>query len=144
MREIKYIVVHCTATGTSATPEGIQNYWREVLKWKNPGYHKLIGRNGEIHELLPDDKISNGVGGGYNTPSLNVSYIGGITKEGKAVDNRTDAQKASLELVVTEWKKKYPDAEILGHRDFYLIYKYKLANKACPCFDAIEEYAHIQ
>ncbi len=143
MREIKWIVAHCTASSPNATPEKIQNYWKEHLGWKNPGYHVLIGRNGEIHRLLPDDKISNGVGGGYNTNSLNVSYIGGIDANGKAVDNRTDAQKTSLELVITEWKKLYPNAEILGHRDFWYVYKYKGARKACPCYSAIEEYAHI-
>ena len=29
----------------------------------------------------------------------------------------------------------YPEAEIHGHRDF--------ANKACPSFDATEEYKHL-
>lgn len=144
MRKIKYIVVHCTASSPTSTVEKIQNYWKEHLGWKNPGYHIIIGRNGEKHRLLPDENISNGVGGGYNTPSLNVSYIGGIDSSGKAIDNRTDEQKKSLIEVVSEWKKLYPDAEILGHRDFYRKYKYKLANKACPCFDAITEYSNVK
>jgi len=37
MREIKYIVIHCTATPQSATVASIQRYWREVLKWKIGG-----------------------------------------------------------------------------------------------------------
>lgn len=143
MRDIKYLVVHCTATAQSTTPEKIQNYWKEHLKWKSPGYHKLIKADGEIVTLLGDDYVSNGVGGGYNTPSLNVSYIGGIDKEGKALDNRTYQQKEAIIQVLREWKKKYPNAEILGHRDFYRKYKYKQANKACPCYNAIEEYKDI-
>lgn len=144
MRNIKYIVVHCTASSPTATPEKIQNYWKEHLGWKNPGYHILVGRKGELHRMLSDEGVSNGVGGGYNTPSLNISYIGGIDANGKAIDNRTPEQKEAIIKQLKEWKKSYPTAEILGHRDFWFKYKYSGARKACPCFDAIIEYANIK
>lgn len=144
MRNIKYIVVHTTATLQSATVESIQNYWKNHLGWKSPGYHIVISPDGTKHRLLDDDKVSNGVGGGYNTPSLNVSYVGGILKGGKAVDNRTDEQKQALIEVLSEWKSKYPNAEILGHRDFFRKYGYDKANKACPCFNAVDEYNSIK
>jgi N-acetylmuramoyl-L-alanine amidase len=37
--------------------------------------------------------------------------------------------------VLRTLKAMYPEAVIHGHRDF--------ANKACPSFDATEEYKHL-
>ena len=62
-REIKYIVVHCTATPPDAKIESIQRYWKEQLGWKNPGYHYIIKRNGEIVKINDEANISNGVAG---------------------------------------------------------------------------------
>jgi N-acetylmuramoyl-L-alanine amidase len=135
MRSIKYIVVHCTATPQTTTIASIQNYWRNNLKWKSSGYHQVIEANGKINRLAPDEAVCNGVAG-YNSVSLHVSYIGGVNGH-KAVDNRTDAQKAALVEVLTKWKELYPDAIIQGHRDFP-----KVA-KACPCFNAKTEYKDI-
>jgi N-acetylmuramoyl-L-alanine amidase len=139
MREIKYIFVHCTATPQDATVEAIQKYWKEVLGWRNPGYHILIDRYGNKTRLLEDSAISNGVGGDFNKYGLHVSWIGG--KDG---DNRTDAQKYELKQIISEWKAKYPKAEILGHRDAWFKYKYEKARKACPQFNAIIEYKDIK
>lgn len=142
-REIKWLVVHCSASQQTATVESIQRYWKEKLGWKNPGYHILISADGTKNKLQPEQLPSNGVGGGYNTNSLHVCYIGGINELGKGIDNRTDAQKKAIIEVLTAWKKQHPNAEILGHRDFWYKYKYQGARKACPCYDAIEEYKNI-
>ena len=42
MREIKYIVVHCSATAHNTKIENIKKYWKETLGWKSPGYHIII------------------------------------------------------------------------------------------------------
>jgi N-acetylmuramoyl-L-alanine amidase len=123
MRTIKYIVFHCTATPQSATIESIKNYWKNVLKWKNPGYHVIVKADGSYEELAKPEQICNGVAG-YNSVSYHVSYIGG-----QKVDDRTASQKFTLEMLARGLKKEFPDAEILGHRDFP-----KVA-KACPRFD---------
>lgn len=136
MRNIKYIAVHCTASAQTATVSSIQNFWKTEKGWKMPGYHFLIKPDGEIVELLSIDKISNGVKG-YNSETINVCYIGGVDKNLKPIDNRTNAQKASLLLKLKELKKKFPNAVIQGHRDFP-----KVA-KACPCFNAKKEYENI-
>jgi hypothetical protein len=140
MREIKYIVIHCTATPQSATVASIQRYWREVLKWKAPGYHQCVTPDGSVALLAKDELICNGVAG-FNKHSLHVSYIGGVDGNGKALDNRTDAQNAGLFNVVREWAAKYPTAKIMGHRDFSrdlnrdgIIQPSEWA-KACPSFD---------
>lgn len=137
-RSIKYIAIHCTATQPSATVAAIQRYWKDSLGWKSPGYHMLIETNGTIHRLLPFDGIANGVKG-FNKESVHISYIGGVTKEGKPVDNRSDAQKKAILLCINE-VIEWSDNKCLiiqGHRDF------PNQNKACPCFDAKAEYRGI-
>jgi N-acetylmuramoyl-L-alanine amidase len=127
MRDIRYIAVHCTATGQNVKVETILKNWR-ALGWKRPGYHYLIDKDGVIHTLHPEEQFSNGVKG-YNMQTINVCYIGG-TK----VDDRTDAQKAIMLGLLKDLKGRYPNALIQGHRDFPNI------NKACPRFNAKEEY----
>jgi N-acetylmuramoyl-L-alanine amidase len=143
MREIKHIVIHCTATPQSATVASIQRYWREVLKWSANGYHAIIAAGGIVTRLAPDWAICNGVAG-FNRNALHVSYIGGVDGNGKALDNRTAAQKAALFSEVANWSAKYPDAKIMGHRDFSRdlnrdgVLQPSEWAKACPSFDVKE------
>lgn len=127
-RNIKYIVVHCTATPTTATIEAIQNYWRTHLGWKNNGYHYIIQRDGTVVQLTDEAQIANGVAG-YNTASIHLSYIGGVNEKGIAKDNRTPTQQEAMFNLIMELSHKYPNAEIKGHRDFPHV------KKACPSFD---------
>lgn len=139
MRNITHIVLHCTATPQSTTVESIQRYWRAPKPkgngWKSPGYHHIIKADGTIVDLLPIDQVSNGVAG-HNSDSINISYIGGVDDKGKAIDNRTDAQKASQVLLLRKYKKMFPSVSIHGHRDF--LKKGKPGWKECPSFDVAE------
>lgn len=143
MREIKYLVVHCTATPPDTTIESIQRHWKEVLKWKNPGYHYIIKRNGEIVRINKEENISNGVKN-HNRHSIHISYIGGVDKDSKPIDNRTEAQKHAMFNKLIALSEKYPDATILGHRDFSPDkdgdgqIEYWEWIKSCPCFDVKE------
>lgn len=147
MRNINYIAVHCTASHQSMTIEGLKQEFKRK-GWVNPGYHYVVSPDGKITQLLDEDKVSNGVKG-FNSVSINVAYIGGIDTNGKATDNRTDAQKASLRSLLKMLHKKYPTAVIQGHRDFSLDLNKdgKITpnewTKACPCFNAKEEYANL-
>jgi N-acetylmuramoyl-L-alanine amidase len=136
-RDIRFIVVHCTATPQTATVEAIQRYWRVNLKWKSNGYHVIVKPNGEAIRLSPDEAICNGVAG-HNANSLHVSYIGGVDAKGKAIDNRTPEQKETMLNILRDWKRKYPTATIQGHRDFPNV------KKDCPSFNAKTEYALIR
>lgn len=136
MRPIKYIAVHCTATPQTTTVESIKQYWKTHLGWKMPGYHFIIKPNGEVVQLLDIVWVSNGVKG-FNSVSINISYIGGIDAKGKPLDNRTQAQKESLLKLLKRLKKDFPKAIIQGHRDFPNV------KKACPSFDAKKEYSTI-
>ena len=134
MRNIKFIVVHCTATPPTATVEAIKKYWKEVRKWDKPGYHFLIHRDGEVEQLLDEKEASYGAYG-HNQDSIHVSYIGGVDKDNKPIDNRSELQKHAMFDKLVELSEKYPKAQILGHRDFPNV------AKACPSFD-VRKWLH--
>lgn len=147
MRKIKRIFVHCTASNQNTTVEDLVREFKN-RGWKYPGYGYVVLADGTIHQLLDDDKVSNGVKG-YNSTAINVAYIGGIDTEGKAIDNRTGPQKKALRKLLKLLKGRYPEADILGHRD---ISPDTNGNgkvdtweriKECPCFDAKIEYADL-
>lgn len=134
-RSINLIVVHCTAT-----EEGKDYSVAEIRRWhlkrgfSDIGYHYLIGIDGKVHEGR-NVNISGAHTAGYNAHSIGVCYVGGLDKNHKPKDTRTPAQKASLLRLLTDLKKIYPKASIHGHREY--------ANKACPCFDAKNEYKSL-
>lgn len=132
MRVISKIFVHCTASPQNTKIESIQKYWREVLGWKKAGgYHYIIEANGNVIQLSDESKPTNGVAG-HNANSIHISYIGGVDSNGKSVDNRTPEQKNSMYNLIMKLKQKYPNAEILGHRD---VLKKGVNWKDCPSFD---------
>ena len=129
MREIKYIVLHCTATAGDAKVSSIVRYWKENLGWKNPGYHFIIDTTGKVSHIHPLESPSNGVRG-YNANSIHISYIGGIDENAKGKDTRTAEQYMVMSALVQSMKAVHPDAKIMGHRDFPDV------KKECPSFDA--------
>jgi N-acetylmuramoyl-L-alanine amidase len=128
MRKINYIVLHCTATQPDATISSIQNYWRSVMLWRNPGYHLIIKADGDYDRLAEDKDVTNGVAG-HNANSIHISYVGGVDTKNKPKDTRTDKQKTTLLTLVRTMRSRYPGAKIVGHRDFPGV------KKACPSFD---------
>ena len=123
MRDIKYIVLHCTATSQDAKVSSIVNYWKNKLNWKSVGYHYLIDKGGVIHQLAEENQTVNGVKG-YNSVSIHISYIGG-----KEEDDRTEEQQEAQRVLVKMLINKYPKAIVQGHRDFDGV------SKSCPRFD---------
>lgn len=141
LRKVDKIIIHCTATVQDAKVSSILNYWRNTLKWKNPGYHILIDKDGGKHYLAPFENITNGVQG-FNQSCIHIAYIGGIDRNKKPIDNRTEMQKARILDSIREamyWMQRerldLSKLQILGHRD--------LANRDCPSFDAKKEYAWL-
>ena len=149
MRQIKRIFVHCTASYQSTYTDAklVQEFKNKG--WKNPGYHYVIRPDGTIFHMLDDAEIANGVSG-FNTTGIHVAYVGGISKEyPKGVDNRTPEQKSTMYDLLKSLKTKYPKALILGHRDISpdvngngQIDTWEYI-KACPCFNAMKEYADL-
>lgn len=136
-RNIKYIVVHCTATkeGYDFTAKQIGE-WHKQLGWTEIGYNYVVRLNGEVEVGRDVNKIPSHVQG-YNTNSIGIVYVGGVDKNIAAKDTRNKEQKSTLLYMLKELKKLYPNAIIQGHRDFPKV------KKACPCFDAKTEYNKI-
>lgn len=135
-RNIKEIIVHC-----SATPEGVPFTVSDIRRWhvqrgfSDIGYHYVVYLDGSVHTGRNEGRVGAHCTG-HNSESIGVCYIGGCTKDGKSPkDTRTDKQKASLLTLLRELKNKYPKAKIYSHKTF--------ANKACPSFNATEEYKNI-
>ncbi len=129
-RRITHAVVHCAATQPTASVSSILNYWKNVLKWKNPGYHILIGQKG-FTVLANFNEVTNGAVG-YNGNGVHISYIGGIDKAGKPLDTRNDLQKRLIQVCLEELKKKIPTLRVIGHNE--------VAAKACPSFKVKDAY----
>lgn len=136
-RRIDWIVVHCTATkeGRNHTAKEI-DLWHRRLGWRGIGYNYVIGLDGKIEIGRDVDEVPSHTKG-YNSNSIGVVYIGGVDESLKPKDTRTKEQKQSLLELLRDLKKLYPNAKILGHRDFPNV------AKACPCFDAKKEYKDI-
>ena len=134
-----YIVIHCTAT-----PEGRDIGAKEVDRmhrqrgFNGIGYHYVIRLDGTVEKGRPEDAIGAHVEG-LNARSIGIAYVGGVDANdiNKAEDTRTPQQKAALRALLTTLRARYPNAKIIGHRD------HPGVKKACPCFDAIPEYADI-
>lgn len=136
MRAITEIIVHC-----SATAEGKQFTVAEIDRWhrergfRKIGYHYVIYLDGSVHAGRSESET-----GAHclehNARSIGVCYIGGCAADGRTPkDTRTPQQKAALAALLRDLRRRYPGAKIHGHRDF--------AAKACPSFDATEEYRRL-
>lgn len=132
MREIKEIIIHC-----SATPEGKDFHvedidkWHKARGWDGCGYHYVIALDGTV-EIGRHEKEIGAHAQGHNQRSIGVCYIGGVDAEGVAKDTRTEAQKRAMLNLISMLKAKYPNVDVYGHNE--------VAAKACPCFNARNEY----
>ena len=131
MRNIKYIVIHCTDT-----PEGREVTAEEVDRWHRErgfmmiGYHYLIRLDGTVEHGRPlfmkgaacNKKDCNACG-------IHICYVGGRNNQGYTTDTRTLKQTNQLYQLLRRLKEQFPNATISGHRDWD-------RGKACPCFDA--------
>ena len=140
MRKIDEIIIHCAATpeGKHFTVEDIDK-WHKARGFKGIGYHYVIYLDGSVHK----GRNESAVGAHclqHNGRSIGVCYIGGCERGtgSKLIpkDTRTPEQKEALLNLLKELKERYPSATIHGH--------YEFAKKACPCFDAQEEYKDLQ
>ena len=135
-RTINKIIIHC-----SATPENRDYTVKDIDSWHRQrgfnciGYHYVIYRDGTIVSGR-DESMIGAHCTGQNANSIGVCYIGGMdVNNTHPKDTRTPAQKQSLIKLLKELKEKYPKAVIEPH--------YKYANKACPSFNAEEEYKNL-
>ena len=137
MRKINEIIAHCTATAEGKNFKAADiDRWHKAKGWNGIGYHHVVDLDGTVEPGRPENEV-----GAHclkhNANSIGVVYVGGLASDGKTPkDTRTSKQKAALVKLLTELKRRYPNATIHGHRDF--------AAKACPSFDATKEYKDIK
>ena len=144
-REIKLLVIHCSATRCNV-PFTVEQLRQCHLQrgFKDIGYHFYITRDGELHHCRPISEPGAHVRG-FNRHSIGICYEGGLDEDGKAADTRTSRQKESLHRLVRELLQRYPDAKVVGHRDLSPDTNYNgivdpwERIKECPCFEVKAE-----
>lgn len=146
MRAVNLIVIHCSATRENRpyTAEQLDRDHR-ARGFARAGYHFYIRRSGEIIPLRPLDMVPAHVTG-FNQHSLGVCYEGGLDRNGKPADTRTNEQKTALTSLVRQLLDRYPGARVCGHRDLSpdrnsdgRITREEWI-KLCPCFEVKEEF----
>ena len=137
MKEVLYLVVHCTSTRLSqrVTVDDIDR-WHKARNFAMIGYHWYLDRDGNIFPGRPEQYAGAHVKH-YNEHSIGICYEGGIDDKGHYADTRTPEQKAALWFLLKDLKEAYPQAKIVGHRDFPNVHK------LCPLFDCQKEYATL-
>ena len=123
-QNVEFLIVHCSDTENNLSLQAIDIHKMHLnFGWNGIGYHKIILRSGKIENGRPEYWVGAHVKG-INNISLGVCLIGR--------DKFTKRQFSSLEKILKKWKKLYPQAEILGHRDSIN------TDKTCPNFDVRE------
>ena len=137
LKQVSLLIVHCSATRCDR-PFSVESLIATgEARFGQVSYHYYVRRNGDVVPLLPES-VQGVHARHYNYCSLGICYEGGLDETGRAVDTRTPAQKASLYQLLKNLREDYPDARIMGHRELPHV------AKACPCFDAAEEYKELQ
>lgn len=137
----KYVTIHCSGNheGDDISAKQINDF--DVKKWGGKSYHFIILLDGTIVENLPLTEKGRHVGG-HNSNNIGICYVGGLDKDGKIKDTRTDVQKQSMLSLIKKLQAQFgANLKVMGHRDWSpdLNKDGKIsANewlKGCPCFD---------
>lgn len=152
-QDIDAIVIHCSATRVGQDIKAADiDKWHKERGFAMIGYNYVIDLDGtvEVGRPLSCDgahcNTSGTSGRSYNKHSIGICYVGGLDKNGKAADTRTQAQKTAMHKLVMELITKYPIVEVIGHRDASPD-RNKDGQitpnewiKQCPCFDVRAEF----
>ena len=136
MRDINKIILHCSATreGQDISTETIRGWHVNERGWSDIGYHYVVLLDGTVDKARPVERQGAHVRG-KNKGSIGVCYIGGCDADMNPKDTRNEAQKKSLEELITYIMESYDDATLHGHNEF--------SSKACPSFNVQEVYKEL-
>ena len=141
------IIIHCSATraGQDFTAADIDR-WHRARGFRSIGYHFVIRLDGTI-EPGRDVSLDGAHCTGWNRRSIGICYVGGLDKEGRPADTRTEAQREALIRLVEDLRLVYSDIRlVIGHRDTSPdrngdgIISPNEFIKMCPCFDVRNEF----
>ena len=135
MRRITLIVIHCSAVkpDQQSSAAQIDSWHRQRGFHLGIGYHYVIRRDGTLEMGRPEYMVGAHCKN-HNQHSIGVCYEGGLDIRGNPADTRTEAQKRTMRQLVDELRQRYSKAIVVGHHNLNPL-------KACPCFDAIKEFA---
>ena len=137
MRTITLIIIHCSAV-KPWQESGVREIdrWHRAKGWKSCGYHYVVRRDGTVEVGRTVEEV-----GAHclnrNRHSIGICYEGGLDAEGRPADTRTETQKKALRELLQQLHAQFPRAIIAGHNVFNPM-------KACPCFNAMDEYRDMQ
>jgi len=141
MRNIKELVIHCTATKpkwrdgqkTSTKVKEITRWHVEDNGWSDIGYHYVIDRDGTLANGRPLSRIGAHVKG-HNKFTIGVSLIGGFggAATDKFEDHFTKDQNLALRKLIKSLELQFGDLVISGHNEY--------AAKGCPSFTVADWY----
>ncbi len=136
MRNINKIILHCSATreGQDISTETIRGWHVNERGWSDIGYHFVVLLDGTVDKARPVKRQGAHVRG-KNKGSIGICYIGGCDADMNPKDTRNEAQKKSLEEIITYLMESYDDATLHGHNEF--------SSKACPSFNVQEVYKEL-
>lgn len=146
-KKTNVIVIHCSATKVEADIGAKEIREMHLDRgWQDIGYHFVIRRNGTVETGENLNSLGAHVKG-YNSISVGVCLVGGLSPTGASINNYSMQQRASLIKILKFLKELYPEAEIVGHRDLSPdldgdgeISAWEFM-KDCPCFD-VKEFLH--
>ena len=100
-RSISLIVIHCSATRVT------QDFTFEQLEachlargFKSIGYHYYITKDGVVYPGRPESEVG-AHARHYNAHSIGICYEGGLDKNGKPADTRTQPR---ISLCIRFWR----------------------------------------
>ena len=148
--DVRYIVVHCSATKHSATHVDAKTIdrWHRDRGWSGLGYHAVITRDGQtqLGRRITADSVRIGAHvSGHNAHSVGVCLAGGLDERGNSTEGAEHYDPRQLDALrdlLKTWTGLFPNAEVLGHRDLSPDRNRDGAItrdewlKTCPCFDA--------
>ena len=137
MRELKRIIIHCTAT-----PEGkhfdvatIRRWHVKDRGWKDIGYHYVIYLDGSVNEGRPVEQVGAHTSG-HNADSIGIVYVGGCDAKMKAKDTLNEAQETAMVNLIKALREQHGELSLHGHNEY--------AAKACPSFKVKDKFSWLK
>ena len=122
MAELKYLVIHCTATpeGREVSAAELRHWHTDPVSkggrgWKQVGYTDMFHLDGSVERLVQNNEdanvdpweLTNGAAG-FNSVSRHIVYVGGLAKDGKTPkDTRTALQRSEMARYIREFPVSY-------------------------------------
>lgn len=133
MRELKRIILHCTATpeGKHFDVDTIRRWHVKDRGWRDIGYHYVIYIDGSVHEGRPLEQVGAHTSG-HNKDSIGIVYVGGCDAKMKAKDTLNEAQEVAMVNLIKALRDGHGELSLHGHNEF--------AAKACPSFDVQKKF----